>query len=135
VMPHHTAVLRPALTYACQFPGWSIGPEPNAFIPEQLFDMLETLPEPPKTVAVLTVQNGSAAFVTNGFDDDPRGVPTIAVQRGLDVVVNEQYPIGTSDWTNLAQAVANANPDILISNSLGVDVVGQLNAMAQLNYR
>src|SRR5919106_1461865 len=33
VMPHHTAVLAPQLTYPCQFPGWSIGPTPNQFIP------------------------------------------------------------------------------------------------------
>jgi branched-chain amino acid transport system substrate-binding protein len=135
VMPHHTAVLRPALTYECQFPGWSIGPEPNAFIPEQLFDLLETLPDPPQTVAIATVQNGSAAFVTNGFQGDPRGVPTIAEERGLEVVVNQPYPIGTQDWTGIAQAVANAQPDVFISNSLGVDTVGQLNAMAQLGYR
>jgi branched-chain amino acid transport system substrate-binding protein len=135
VMPHHTAVLRPALTYECQFPGWSIGPNPNRFIPEQLFDMLETLADPPETVAILTVQNGSAAFVTNGFTDDPTGVPSIAAERGIDVVLNEQYPIGTSDWTGLAQAVRDANPDLLISNSLGVDTVGQLNAMKQLGYK
>ena len=135
VMPHHTAVLRPALTYECQFPGWSIGPNPNQFIPEQIFDMLETLANPPETVAILTVQNGSAAFVTNGFQGDPTGVPTIAEDRGIDVVLNEQYPIGTSDWTNLAQAVRDANPDLLISNSLGVDTVGQLNAMKQLGYK
>lgn len=135
VLPHHTAVLRPQLTYECQFPGWSIGPNPNQFIPEQLFDMLETLPNPPRRIAIATVQNGSAAFVTNGFDDDPTGVPTVAAERGIEVVVNEQYPVGTSDWTAIAQAVANAQPDLFISNSLGVDVVGQLNAMAQLGYQ
>jgi branched-chain amino acid transport system substrate-binding protein len=135
VLPHHTAVLRPSLTYACQFPGWSIGPNPNRFIPEQLFDLLETLPNPPKRIAVATVQNGSASFVTNGFDDDPTGVLTVAEERGIEVVLNEQYPIGTQEWTSIAQAVANAQPDLFISNSLGVDVVGQLNAMAQLNYR
>jgi branched-chain amino acid transport system substrate-binding protein len=134
VLPHHTAVLRPALTYECQFPGWSIGPNPNKFIPEQIFDMVETLPDPPQTVAILTVQNGSAAFVTNGFQDDPSGVPTVAAERGIEVVLDEEYPIGTTDWTNLAQAVRDANPDLLISNSLGVDTVGQLNAMKQLGY-
>jgi branched-chain amino acid transport system substrate-binding protein len=135
VMPHHTAVLRPALTYECQFPGWSIGPEPNAFIPETLFDMLETLPDPPETVAIATVQSGSAAFVTLGFQGDDRGVRTIAPQRGLEVVVDEEYAVGNQDWTGIAQAVANAQPDVFISNSLGVDLVGQLNAMAQLNYQ
>lgn len=135
VLPHHTAVLRPSLTYECQFPGWSIGANPNRFIPEQIFEALDTLPNPPETVAILTVQNGSAAFVTNGFQDDPTGVPTIAEEYGVEVVLNEQYPIGTTDWTNLAQAVRDANPDLLISNSLGVDTVGQLNAMKQLGYK
>jgi branched-chain amino acid transport system substrate-binding protein len=135
VLPHHTAVLRPQLTYECQFPGWSIGANPNRFIPEQLFDALNTLPNPPRTVAILTVQNGSAAFVTNGFADDPTGVPSVAAEHGIQVVLNEQYPIGTTDWTNLAQAVKQANPDLLVSNSLGVDTVGQLNAMKTLGYK
>ncbi len=42
VMPQHTAVLAPQLTYDCQFPAWSIGPTPNEFIPNQLFDAVAT---------------------------------------------------------------------------------------------
>ena len=34
VLPQHTAVLAPQLTYECQFPAWSIGPTPNEFVPE-----------------------------------------------------------------------------------------------------
>jgi len=135
VLPHHTAVLAPQLTYSCQFPGWSIGPTPNSYIPNELFDALATLPNPPKRIAVLTSQSGSAAFVTDGLGDDKNGVPTIATQRGLQVVLNEHYAPGTSDWTNLATKVRDAKPDLLISNSLGVDTVGQLNAMKQLGYK
>ena len=62
VMPQHTAVLAPQLTYPCQFPAWSIGPTPNQFIPNLLFDALATLPNPPRKIAVLTSQSGSAAF-------------------------------------------------------------------------
>ncbi len=43
VMPHHTAVLAPQLTYPCQFPGWSIGPTPNSYIPN---DALRRAGEP-----------------------------------------------------------------------------------------
>ena len=135
VLPHHTAVLAPQLTYACQFPGWSIGPTPNSFIPNQLFDAVASLPNPPKKIAVLTSQSGSAAFVTDGLGNDKNGVPTIAAQRGLQVVLNEHYAPGTTDWTNLATKVRDAAPDLLISNSLGVDTVGQLNAMKQLGYK
>jgi branched-chain amino acid transport system substrate-binding protein len=135
VMPHHTAVLAPQLTYSCQFPGWSIGPTPNSYIPNELFDALESLPTPPKKIAILTSQSGSAAFVTNGLGDDKNGFPTIAARRGLEVVVNEPYAPGTTDWTNLATKVRDAKPDVLLSVSLGVDTVGQLNAMKQLGYK
>ena len=96
VLPQHTAVLAPQLTYDCQFPGWSIGPTPNEFIPNQLFDAVASLPKPPKRIAVLTSQSGSAAFVTDGFGDDKTGVLTIAQQRGLQVVVNVHYPPTTT---------------------------------------
>ena len=38
VLPQHTAVIAPQLTYECQFPAWSIGPTPNQFVPTQLFE-------------------------------------------------------------------------------------------------
>jgi branched-chain amino acid transport system substrate-binding protein len=134
VLPHHTAVLAPQLTYKCQFPGWSIGPTPNQFIPTLLFDALATLPQPPKRIAVLTSQSGSAAFVTNGFGNDKTGLLTIAAQRGIEVVVNAPYPPNISDWGSIAAQVAAAKPDLVINNGLGVDTVNALTAMKQLNY-
>jgi len=134
VLPQHTAVLAPQLTYECQFPAWSIGPQPNTFIPNQLFDALATLPAPPQKVAVLTSQSGSAAFVSDGFQDDKAGAISIAEERGLDVVVDVHYPPTTTDWAPIATQVRDANPDLVISNSLGVDAVNILQAMKQLNY-
>ncbi|MEV6842488.1 amino acid ABC transporter substrate-binding protein [Actinoplanes sp. NPDC051411] len=134
VLPQHTAVLAPQLTYDCQFPAWSIGPTPNQFIPTQLFDALATLPTPPKKIAVLTSQSGSAAFVSDGFGDDKAGVLSIAKDRGLDVVVNVHYPPTTTDWAPIATQVRDANPDLVIDNGLGVDAVNILQAMKQLNY-
>jgi branched-chain amino acid transport system substrate-binding protein len=134
VLPQHTAVLAPQLTYSCQFPAWSIGPTPNQFIPNLLFDAVATLPNPPKKLAVLTSQSGSAAFVTDGLGDDKTGVLTIARDRGLEVVVDRHYPPGTTDWAGMAAEVRDAKPDLLISNSLGVDTVNALNAMKQLGY-
>ena len=48
-MPQHTAVLAPLMTYRCQFPGWSIGPTPNEFVPNQLFDAVATCPDAAET--------------------------------------------------------------------------------------
>jgi branched-chain amino acid transport system substrate-binding protein len=135
VLPQHTAVLAPLLTYACQFPGWSIGATPNQYVPNQLFDAMASLPTPPKKIAVLTSQNGSAAFVTDGYGDDKTGVLSIAKDRGLDVAVNVHYPPTTTDWTSMATQVRNAKPDLVINNGLGVDTVNLLTAMKQLGYR
>ena len=126
VLPQHTAVLAPQLTYSCQFPGWSIGPTPNQFIPNLLFDAVASLPTPPKKIAVLTSQSGSAAFVTDGLGEDKTGVLTIAAgARPRGGASNEHYPPGTTDWADLAAEVRDAKPDLLISNSLGVDTVNR----------
>jgi branched-chain amino acid transport system substrate-binding protein len=134
VLPQHTAVLAPQLTYPCQFPAWSIGSTPNSFIPNMLFDALATLPAPPKKVAVLTSQSGSAAFVTDGFQNDKNGVLTIAAQRGMRVVVNAHYPPTITDWSQIATQVRDAKPDLVINDGLGVDTVNALKAMKQLGY-
>lgn len=134
VIPQHTAVLAPQLTYSCQFPAWSIGPTPNQYIPNLLFDAVASLPKAPKRIAVLTSQSGSAAFVTDGFGPDKNGVLTIAAQRGLDVVLNVHYPPTISDWAPIAAQVRDAKPDLVINNGLGVDTVNALTAMKQLGY-
>lgn len=135
VLPQHTAVLAPQLTYACQFPAWSIGATPNQYIPNQLFDAVASLPNPPKRIAVLTSQSGSAAFVTDGYGQDKTGVLTIAAQRGLEVVLNVHYPPTISDWAPVAAQVRDAKPDLVINNGLGVDTVNALTAMKQLGYK
>jgi branched-chain amino acid transport system substrate-binding protein len=137
VLPQHTAVLAPLMTYECQFPGWSIGPEPNEFVPNLLFDALETLPEPPQTIAILTNQTGSTDFVSYGSpdDDSDAGAVTIAEDRGLDVVLEVRYPPNTSEWGSIAAQVRDADPDFVLNSALGVETVGLIQAMEQLAYR
>ena len=133
-MPHHTSVLAPLMTYECQFPGWSIGPKPNEFVPNQLLDAVASMPNPPKKVAILTNQNGSTDFVSYGSNEDKTGTVSIAKQRGLTVAPEIRYPPTTTDWAPLAAQVRDAAPDLVINNGLGVDPVNLLQAMAQLGY-
>src|SRR5918992_2041027 len=81
-MPQHTAVIAPLMTYQCQFPAWSIGPEPNDYVPNQLFDAVASMPDPPKRVAILTNQNGSTDFVSYGSGQDKTRMVSIAQRRG-----------------------------------------------------
>jgi branched-chain amino acid transport system substrate-binding protein len=135
VMPQHTAVLAPLMTYDCQFPSWSIGPDPNVFVPEQLYDALESLDEAPASIAFVTNQSGSTDFITHGQADvDDRDAVTIAEERGLEVVADVSYPPGHDDWSAIAAQIRDADPDFVMMNSLGVESVGLVEAMEQLDY-
>jgi branched-chain amino acid transport system substrate-binding protein len=134
-MPQHTAVIAPLMTYNCQFPAWSIGPKPNEYVPSQLFDAVASMPDPPKRVAILTNQNGSTDFVSYGAGGDKTGMVSIAKSRGLNVVLEARYPPTTTSWAPLATRVRDAKPDLVVNDGLGVDPVGLLQAMKQLNYR
>lgn len=136
VLPQHTAVLAPLMTYECQFPGWSIGPTPNEFIPNQVYDALESLDSPPESIAFVTNQSGSTDFVTHGRADveEPNAVD-IADQRGLEVVADILYPPGNTEWGSIAAQVRDADPDFVMANGLGVESVGLLQAMEQLGYQ
>lgn len=135
-LPQHTAVLAPLMTYACQFPGWSIGPEPNSFIPNQIADALDSLDGAVSTVALLTNESGSTAFVSYGSPDDPEDPSTLTVlpERGYEVVADIPYPPGTEDWGSIAAEVQNANADLVLMNGLGVEANGLIDAMQQLDY-
>jgi branched-chain amino acid transport system substrate-binding protein len=135
VLPQHTAVLAPLLTYECQFPGWSIGSTPNEFVPNQLFDAVASLSTPPKRIAIVTNQNGSTDFVSYGSASNKVGAVSITGQRGLELVLEKRYPPNTTDWASLATQIRDARPDLLINNGLGVDPVNLLQAMAQLQYK
>jgi branched-chain amino acid transport system substrate-binding protein len=136
VLPQHTSVLAPAMTYPCQFPGWSIGPTPNEFVPNQLFDAVATLPSPPQKVAFVTNSSGSTDFISHGLPDvDDPGAVSIAADRGLEVVADVPYPPGTTEWGTIAAQIRDAAPDLLVSNGLGVETLGLLQAMDQLGYR
>jgi branched-chain amino acid transport system substrate-binding protein len=135
VLPQHTAVIAPLMTYECQFPAWSIGPEPNVFVPNQLFDAVATLNPAPQRIAIVTNQNGSTDFVSYGAGDNKAGAVSVTKDRGLDLVLEVRYPPGTTDFSPIAAQVRDARPDLIINNGLGVDPVNLLQAMAQLNYK
>ena len=137
VMPQHTAVHAPLMTYECQFPAWSLGPEPNVFMPNELFDALETLDNPPQSIVAVTNAGGSTDFITRGLADDPDdpGLLTIAEERGIEVLADIPYPPGNAEWGPIAQQIADANPDAVIMNSLGIESASLIEAMEQLEYR
>jgi branched-chain amino acid transport system substrate-binding protein len=136
VLPQHTAVLAPALAYDCQFPGWSISPEPNVFIPTQLADALDSLDGAVSTVGLVTNAGGSTSFVSFGAADNPDdpATDTILPDRGYEIVVNQTYPIGNTEWGPIATELRDENPDIVVVNGLGVEANQLIEAMTALDY-
>jgi branched-chain amino acid transport system substrate-binding protein len=124
------------MTYACQFPGWSIGPEPNSFIPNQIADALDSLDGAVSTVALLTNESGSTAFISYGIADDPEDPSTLNIlpERGYEVVADIPYPPGYEDWGSTAAQVRDANADLVLMNGLGVEANSLIEAMQQLDY-
>jgi branched-chain amino acid transport system substrate-binding protein len=136
VLPHHTSVLAPLMEYECQFPGWSIGPNPNEFVPGQLYDAVASLDDPPESVTIVTNQSGSTDFISHGRADvEEPGAVSIAEERGLDVAADIPYPPGTTDFASIAAQVRDADAGLLVVNGLGVESVGLIQAMEQLGYR
>jgi branched-chain amino acid transport system substrate-binding protein len=136
VLPHHTSVLAPLMEYDCQFPGWSIGPTPNEFVPNQLYDAMASLDDPPQSVTIVTNQSGSTDFISHGRADvEEPGAVSIAQERGLEVAADIPYPPGTTEWATIAAQVRDADADLLVVNGLGVESVGLIQAMEQLGYR
>lgn len=136
-IPHHTAIHAPLLGYECQFPGWSMDPEPDVFTSELLFEMLSTLPDPPETIALVTNESGSTLPMTEGFAEQGGGggMLGIAPDYGLEVVAELAYPPGNQDWGSIATQLRDADADVVINNGVAVDPVGIIEAMAQLNYQ
>ena len=64
---------------------------------------------------------------------DP-GMLSIAEERGYEVV-DIRYPPGTTDWAPIATQIRDEEPDLLVNNGLGVDPVGLIEAMEQLDYQ
>ena len=135
VLPVHTSVLAPAMTYQCQFPAWSIGPEPIVFIPNQVADALDSLGDI-RTVALVTNSSGSTAFVSHGVPDvaGSRGALHVFPERGYQVVADETYPPGNTEWGPIAVAIRTADPDFVMVNGLGIEANGLIDAMSQLDY-
>jgi branched-chain amino acid transport system substrate-binding protein len=75
--------------------------------------------------------------MTNGLAeaDTGGGMRALAPEHGLEVPVNLAYPPGNQEWGSIAAQVRDAEPDLVINNGLGVDSVGLIEAMEQLDYR
>lgn len=135
VFPHHTASLTYAYTYRCHFPTWPVGLNTNISNPNLVYDALEASGNSPATIGfVMNEFPGTQLIAYGPPESDAGGAISEARKRGWDVVLELNFPTGTSDWAPIAAQVAEADPDFLYVGALGVDGVNLLTALDAIGY-
>ncbi|MDR5709236.1 MAG: amino acid ABC transporter substrate-binding protein [Armatimonadota bacterium] len=136
VFPHHTASLTYAYTYRRHFPTWYVGLNTHITTPSKVFDAYLSLPpgQRPRTVGFVVNKFPGTQFLAYGRAN-AGGAVRVARQKGLQVVLDVQFDLGTTDWIPVAQQVRRANPDLLYVAGLALDGVNLLQALAQLGWR
>jgi branched-chain amino acid transport system substrate-binding protein len=137
--PHHTGSLTYAYGYDCQFPTWPTGVNPNQTTIDIILDGLESVENPPETLAFVVNQFPGTMFMAYGQPDaeDPDnefGAVQIAEERGYEVVLDVQFPTDITDWGPIATQLRQADPDFVIVGGLGLDGPNLIQAMQQLDY-
>lgn len=143
VFPHHTASLTYAYTYDMHFPTWFVGLNTHYTTPAKVFDAYETLEDPPQTIGFVVNRFPGTDFLVHGVDEAPEGsviregggALRVAEERGMEVVLDVSFDIGTTDFSPIAQRVAEADPDLLYVGGLGVDGPNLLAALAQIGWQ
>ena len=93
-------------TYTHQEPDYTRG----------LFEMIDKLPasEKPTKVAILTSQNPFPIIVRDGYKG-VGGALNFAQARHMKIVLNEEYPPSTADFTGLLERVKQSGADMLLA--------------------
>ncbi len=97
---------------------------------DYLADYLTALPEGerPETVAVASMDDPFAQGTAYGLRDQ-------LAEAGIEVVADEVYPPGTTDYSNIAAKIADTDADVFVGGTQFEDAVGLLRAFEELGYR
>jgi branched-chain amino acid transport system substrate-binding protein len=95
-----------------------------------LADHILAMPEAerPKTAAYATMDDPFAQSTAYGLKD-------LLEAGGIQTVADEVYPPNTTDYSQIAAKLADANADILVGGTQYQDAVNMIVALQQLNYQ
>ena len=125
VLIHHTFGIPSQAKYDKQFPTWALGPHPEKTSPGIVFDAVATVPNPPKTIAIVTSKFPSIYFMSLGARE-------VAKTKGLKEVLYLEWDFGNKDFGTIAARVKDAKPDMVwIGDIEGVQL---LEAMKKIDY-
>ncbi|MGI9585260.1 MAG: amino acid ABC transporter substrate-binding protein [Acidimicrobiia bacterium] len=101
--------------------------------------------EPMETAAVVAADDFFAGAIANGFvggevsfpdsDETFSLAPGYIDEMGMEVVYEDVWPIGFTDWLTLANSIADAEPDFIAMTTASVDEsISLLNALKTVGY-
>lgn len=101
--------------------------------------------EPMETMAVVSADDFFAGAIANGFvggevsfpdsDETVSLAPGYASEMGMEVVFEQQWPVGFTDWLTLANSIATAQPDMIVMTTASVDEsISLLRALETVGY-
>jgi branched-chain amino acid transport system substrate-binding protein len=131
---HHTGSVTYAYTYKWHFPMWYTGLDTHKTTPDLLYDALDSTGNPPQTIGFVVNQFPGTMFLARGREGDG-GALQVAQEHGYEVVLDVDFPFGTTDLSSIAAQVRDADPDFLYVSGLGVDGNNLITAMDALNYK
>ncbi|MFL5625691.1 MAG: amino acid ABC transporter substrate-binding protein [Ktedonobacteraceae bacterium] len=84
-----------------------------------IFEIIDSLPQSqrPTRVGIITEQNPFTLADRDGYNGQD-GVINYAKERGMQIVLNEEYPANTTDVSSLIQRAKAANVDMFFALSL-----------------
>lgn len=124
---HHTFGIPSLAKYDAQFPTWSLGPDPANTFSNTLFDALASVPNPPKTIAIVTSKFPSVHFMALGARE-------VAKKRGLQEVLFLEWEFGNRDYGPIAARIKDANPDFIFVGAIGLEGNQLLEALKKIDY-
>lgn len=127
MLVHHTMGIPSLAKYDMQFPAWSVGPNPETTVPNNLFDALAASAKPPKTIAIVTSKFPSVYLMSVGARE-------VAKKRGLTEVLFLEWEFGNRDYGPIANRVKDARPDFVFVGAIGLEGNLLLDAMKKIDY-
>ncbi len=124
---HHTMGIPSLAKYDMQFPAWSVGPNPETTVPNNLYDALAASAKPPKTIAIVTSKFPSVYLMSVGARE-------VAKKRGLTEVLFLEWEFGNRDYGPIANRVKDAKPDFVFVGAIGLEGNLLLDAMKKIDY-
>lgn len=101
--------------------------------------------EPMETAAIVSADDFFAGAIANGFvggevsfpdsDETVSLAPGYAAELGVEIVFDEQWPVGFTDWLTLANSIASEDPDLIVMTTASPDEsISLLKALETVGY-